>query len=124
MYPKRHYNKWTVNELLTLQREYELLEWNIQQIAEKHERTVDSILYRLEYEGLIDSRITARVGEHNLNVSPSTSAEDLNQRMWNLESCVSEMKTMVKQMVNNFMEDKRQKKSIKPLRNVAVYSSY
>ena len=30
---KRAGNKWTINETLQLQREYELLEWTIQQIA-------------------------------------------------------------------------------------------
>ena len=34
---KRAGNKWTINEILQLQREYELLEWTIQQIAEKHD---------------------------------------------------------------------------------------
>ena len=37
---KRCGNKWTVNELLSLQREYELLEWNIQKIALKHSRSI------------------------------------------------------------------------------------
>ena len=44
----RNGNKWTVNELLSLQREYELLELDIQQIALKHKRTVRAILFRLE----------------------------------------------------------------------------
>ena len=52
--------KWTVNELISLQREYELLEWTVQQIAEKHERSVEAILFRLEEEEFIDSWNTAR----------------------------------------------------------------
>jgi len=52
--------KWSVNELLSLQREYELLEWSVQQIAEKHERSVEAILFRLEDEGFIDSWNSAR----------------------------------------------------------------
>ena len=43
----RHGNKWTVNELLSLQREYELLEWSVQEIAEKHKRTVEAILFKI-----------------------------------------------------------------------------
>jgi len=56
----RHNFKWRVNELLSLQREYELLEWTIQDIAYKHARTIDAILYRLQQEGFIESWIDAR----------------------------------------------------------------
>ena len=57
---KRSNFKWTTNEILTLQREYELLEMTVQEIASKHERSVDSILYKLESEDFINSRTTAR----------------------------------------------------------------
>jgi hypothetical protein len=57
--PYRHNFKWNVNELLSLQREYELLEWSIQEIADKHERTVHAILYRLQYEGFIETWLDA-----------------------------------------------------------------
>lgn len=57
--PYRHNFKWNVNELLSLQREYELLEWTIQEIADKHERTVHAILYRLQYEGFIETWLDA-----------------------------------------------------------------
>ena len=57
---RRQGNKWTINELLSLQREYELLEFTVQQIAEKHERSENAILYKLESEGLIDSWNDAR----------------------------------------------------------------
>ena len=52
--------KWSINELLSLQREYELLEWTVQQIAAKHERSVEAILFRLESEGFINSWNSAR----------------------------------------------------------------
>lgn len=52
--------KWTINELLSLQREYELLKWSVQQIAEKHERSDEAILFRLESEGFINSWNEAR----------------------------------------------------------------
>jgi hypothetical protein len=57
---KRNGNKWTINELLALQREYELLEWSVGQIAEKHFRTVKAILYKLVSEGFINSLNEAR----------------------------------------------------------------
>jgi hypothetical protein len=53
MNPKRHNNKWTINEILSLQREYELLEMSIKQIAKKHERLEDAILWKIEKEGFV-----------------------------------------------------------------------
>ncbi len=44
---RRHGNKWTVNECLKLQREWELLELSVQEIAELHERSEESIMWKL-----------------------------------------------------------------------------
>jgi len=52
---KRSYKKWNINELIRLQREYELLELSIQEISRLHERTEKAILCRLEQEGLIEN---------------------------------------------------------------------
>ena len=57
---RRQGNKWTINELISLQREYELLELTVQEIAEKHQRSETAILYKLESEGLIESWNNAR----------------------------------------------------------------
>ena len=88
--PYRHNFKWNVNELLSLQREYELLEMTIQDIADKHERTVESILYRLCQEGFIDSWVDARgyqeyskkfdflVGSLDTGVDPYDYGEDVD----------------------------------------------
>ena len=57
---KRHRNRWTINETLSLQREYELLEWSVYTIAEKHERTVMAIMSKLQKEEIIDSWNEAR----------------------------------------------------------------
>jgi hypothetical protein len=68
----RQGNKWTINEMLSLQREYELLELSVQQIAEKHQRSEASILYKLESEGLIDSWNNAR-GFDSVNYQKNVS---------------------------------------------------
>jgi len=68
----RQGNKWTINEMLSLQREYELLELSVQQIAEKHQRSEASILYKLESEGLIDSWKNAR-GFDSVNYQKNVS---------------------------------------------------
>ena len=57
---RRQGNKWTINELISLQREYELLELTVQEIADKHQRSETAILYKLESEGIIDSWNNAR----------------------------------------------------------------
>ena len=57
---KRNGNKWAVNEVLTLQRESELLEWTIQEISAKHQRSIGSILFKLTAEGFIPSWNDAR----------------------------------------------------------------
>jgi len=56
----RHNNKWRVSEVLALQREYELLEWTINEIAAKHGRSVRAILFKLQSEGFITSWEDAR----------------------------------------------------------------
>jgi hypothetical protein len=57
---KRDGNKWTINEVLALQREYELLEWPVYKIAKKHQRTTMSILCKLQAENFISSFKEAR----------------------------------------------------------------
>ena len=87
---KRNGNSWTVNELLSLQREYELLEWNIQQIAEKHQRTERAILFRLESEGIITSWNAARgfdMESYKASIEEDVVADDCD---CNEESCVDD----------------------------------
>jgi len=57
--PNRHNNKWNISEVISLQREYELLKMTIQEIANVHNRTVEAILYKLQSEGFIESWIDA-----------------------------------------------------------------
>ena len=87
---KRNGNRWTVNELLSLQREYELLEWNIQQIAEKHQRTERAIIYRLESEGIITSSNAARgfdMESYKASIEEDVVTQDCD---CNEESCVDD----------------------------------
>jgi hypothetical protein len=162
---KRSGNRWTVNELLSLQREYELLEWTVGQIAEKHQRSVEAILYKLESEGFISSWNNARgfnteqyqssctenveldlqeavdvdvdvdddedtildedcaaedseyfdegVEEEDDDMSIDDDQSDvdrLTERVWNLETSVSEINSMVKQMFDNMVSKKSPKR--------------
>jgi hypothetical protein len=60
MNSKRHHLKWNTNELIALQREYELLELPVQEIANRHQRSVNAILCKLEQEHLIRSWCDAK----------------------------------------------------------------
>lgn len=73
---RRHNFKWNVNECLKLQREYELLEWPVDKIALKHNRSVEAILYKLEKEGIIENWVAARGHKtNNHNDDNSTESE-------------------------------------------------
>jgi len=50
---KRLGRRWSVNEIIQLQREYELLKWSLDEIAEKHERSVNAIMFKLHAEGIV-----------------------------------------------------------------------
>ncbi len=51
----RNGKRWSVNEILRLQREYELLELDVSKIAELHGRNEQSILFRLVKEGFAEN---------------------------------------------------------------------
>jgi hypothetical protein len=51
---RRANTKWTVNECLRLEREWDLLELSVQDIALLHERSPESIMYKLDNEGIAD----------------------------------------------------------------------
>ena len=169
---KRNGNRWTVNELLSLQREYELLEWTVQQIAEKHQRTERAILFRLESEGIVSSWNDARgfnmesykaqcegevvtedcvcneescvdddddeedhrggddndseyFGEEDddddddddedeSQCDDASEVEKLSERVWSLETAVTDIKDMVQHLFNNLVSSNQKKR--KPLR--------
>jgi hypothetical protein len=147
---KRHGNRWTVSEILSLQREYELLEWTIQEIAYKHQRSVRAILCKLEAEGFIGSWDNARgfnskeyqdicdgaideeesevefddknnddyadeQDDETLSVYDKESDVDkLTERVWNLETSVKDIGSMVSKMFDSWVTKKTVKRE--PLR--------
>jgi len=48
--PTRSNKKWTVNECLQLQREYQLLGLSLEEIAQIHKRSVSAIMFKLDKE--------------------------------------------------------------------------
>ena len=170
--PNRHNFKWNVNELLSFQREYELLEMTIQDIAAKHERTVEAILFRLCQEGFIESWIDARgyqeysknfdclvggldsgVNAYDYGENAETDEDDvnddsdyqeddedeedeeddedyetetdnnissLNQRVWSLETAVSDIKDIIGTLLSKFSTSNPVKTSRKPQLSVEI----
>lgn len=59
MYPniKRCGNRWTVNECLQLQREFELLNLSVNEIAANHKRTPNAIMFKLNQEGFANYNV-------------------------------------------------------------------
>jgi hypothetical protein len=109
---KRSGKKWSVNELLALQREYELLELTVQQIASRHERTQEAIVSKLESEGFIsnwnDARGYLKIENNNsTKINNNVSEVDkLNDRIWSLETNVEEINGLVKQMLQSMNSKK------------------
>ena len=127
MTKRRNGNKWSVSELNSLQREYELLEMTIQDIALKHERTVEAILYKLYGEQFIQEFHVARgypeyaeqlqLASQTDLIEPSINCCDfkineentiLSDRIYRLETDISDIKYLLHQLVNhNSQKSKR-----------------
>jgi hypothetical protein len=71
--------KWTINECLRLEREFDLLKLSIDEIATLHERSAQGIMYKLDSEGLADYNVLAVCGtNYQLRVSDINN-QDSNQ---------------------------------------------
>ena len=118
---KRHNKKWGVNEVLALQREYELQELSVTEIATKHKRSNKSILFKLTQEGFIENWDSARgFNECNLNADYFSEINDTQklltsslqtqssldnsyivEREETLEKNVFEFKSMLTKLLND-----------------------
>jgi cobalamin biosynthesis protein CobT len=54
--------RWTINECLRLEREFDLLKLSVDEIAALHERSPQAIMYKLDSEGLADYNVLAVCG--------------------------------------------------------------
>ena len=69
--------KWTINECLRLEREFDLLKLSIDEIAARHERSAQSIMYKLDSEGLADYNVLAVCGtNYQLRVSDINNQDE------------------------------------------------
>lgn len=115
-------NKWTVNELLSLQREYELLGMDIFQIALKHKRSPKAILYKLEDESIINNFNEARgyekyfIEENMSSISSfkneeSDKSEDISDRVACLENVVLDIKNTLDVISSKLSVESKSKKN-------------
>lgn len=109
--------RWTINEILTLQRENELLELSIHEIADRHERSFFSILNKLKSEGFIDEqRYHYEVMKNRHNVSETLDIMDnsgendsfthsemtvFDERISFLEGAVNDIRTAVSKLLTS-----------------------
>lgn len=56
----RNGKKWSINEILKLQREYELLELSVLEIAKLHQRSEEAITFKLLTEGFSNNIIISK----------------------------------------------------------------
>jgi hypothetical protein len=78
MSAKRNGFTWTIPEILRLQREWELLELSVAEIAELHERTIEAICYKLEAEKFATHK--EALGRLLSNKNKDTNKNDLCQK--------------------------------------------
>ena len=77
-YPPRHNFKWTVTELITLQREHSLLKLSVEKIAENHKRSTSAIFHQLVRENLYIESETESEDSVNNNDTNTNIIIDLN----------------------------------------------
>jgi hypothetical protein len=85
-YATRSGFKWTVNECLRLEREYDLLKLSVEDIALLHRRTPYAIMYKLDeegianfndlYEGSINQESEADASEADASEAEESDADD------------------------------------------------
>lgn len=109
MNPKRHYNKWTVSEVLKLQREYELLGMPISEIAKLHDRSEFAIICKIEQECFTSEQQNSVNMVTTLNsITPTMTTRS---KTTNTDPFVP----IVKKMVTQFIE-KKKRRALQPLR--------
>jgi len=58
--------RWTINECLRLQREFELLKLSLEEIACLHGRTVKAIMFKLDSEGFANYKTLCKQYENEM----------------------------------------------------------
>ena len=129
----REGKKWSVNETLRLQREYELLELDVSTISVLHSRSERAILFRLKKEGFVDEFENARgYTEESLQLQKEEPVTDpriefssyidtiLEQKLLNVE----EIQQTVSEALEAYRKKNKSTKSLKKTSGKRVLRQY
>ena len=124
---------WTINECLQLQREHELLGWTIDEIAIKHKRTPNAIMYKIvkeEFENsdLLSSYLFCKNEEEEEEQEQEQEQEKGNDadsdKSSNKEDDLNELKNHVKSLENKMLTIIELLVSQTKNKNAALYENF
>ena len=107
--------RWTVNECLRLEREFDLLKLSIEEIAALHERSTNAIMYKLDAEGIADyndvfqnrqqklkdeEQDEASVSEYEEEQEEQEEQEDEEQEEYDSYNVRQQIRSLTKQVAN------------------------
>jgi uncharacterized protein with NRDE domain len=105
---KRCGNRWTVNECLQLQREFELLGLSIDEIATRHQRSPNAIMFKIDMEGFADyNMLYSSYIEQSIHMNESLTSDsdtnsisevsnsELRQKMLSLENQINTLTQVI-----------------------------
>lgn len=119
---KRNRKRWTINECLELQREFELLEWSIDEIAIKHKRTPNAIMNKLDKEGFAnymvlskeyynsDMQLTSGTDDTTLNTNTTEEKEYKTENHYNeLKNHIIQLEKQISTLTELFIMQHKNK---------------
>ena len=86
---KRFGNRWTINECLQLQREFELLNLSIDEISKRHQRTPNAIMLKLDREEFADYNVLYSI-YYSLNDDSDEDEKEENSSEYGDEDCAND----------------------------------
>jgi hypothetical protein len=113
LYPRAR-KVWSITEALALQREYELLCLTPEEMAERHRRSVNAIISRLESEDYYTP--DAPPNPELISSSTITENDGLSDRLTSVETNLNEMREVVTQMMELMSQDFNKQKKNKATR--------
>lgn len=124
---------WTINECLQLQREHELLGWTIDEIAIKHKRTPNAIMYKIvkeEFENfdLLSSYLFCKNDMEDdiekVDKEQEKSNDTDSDKSSNKEDDLNELKNHVKSLENKMLTIIELLVSQTKNKNAALYENF
>ena len=120
---------WTINECLQLQREHELLGWTIDEIAIKHKRTPNAIMYKIvkeEFENydLLSSYLFCKNEEEEQEQEQEKGNDTDSDKSSNKEDDLNELKNHVKSLENKMLTIIELLVSQTKNKNAALYENF